>query len=51
MNHIQAIKERLDILEHHIEERHKQAAHERKQLLHHLEAVRRNLEKMRWQHD
>jgi hypothetical protein len=38
--------ERLDLLEHHIEEHHKQAAHERKTLLQHVRAARRDLKKL-----
>jgi len=42
--HIDYLKERLDLLEHHIEEHHKQAQHERKTLLQHVRAARRQLE-------
>ena len=45
-NHIQELEERLDLLEHHIEQRHKQAAHERKTLLQHVRAARRGLKKL-----
>ncbi|HSQ05805.1 MAG TPA: hypothetical protein VLN59_17325 [Burkholderiales bacterium] len=46
MNHIDYLKERLELLEHHIEERHKQAQHERKTLLQHVRAARRQLEQL-----
>jgi len=44
--HINDLLDRLDLLEHHIEEHHKQAAHERKTMLQHVRAARRDLKKM-----
>lgn len=43
---IKALQERLETLEHHIEEHHKQAAHERKTMLQHVRAERRDLTKL-----
>lgn len=46
MTQIKDLLERLDLLEQHIEQHHKQAAHERKTMLHHVRAARRDLKRM-----
>ena len=43
---LEELIDRLDLLEAHIEQRHRQAAHERKTVLQHIKAMRRTATKL-----